>query len=51
MSSDSSNGLRIAPITPARPELAVQEAAITAERSRVFTLPEVLLNNPPLAHG
>jgi 4-carboxymuconolactone decarboxylase len=49
---DDSSGLRIAPITPGtRPELAGQEAAITAERGRVSLLYQVLLNSPPLAHG
>jgi 4-carboxymuconolactone decarboxylase len=49
---DNSSGLRIAPITPGtRPELAQQEAAITAERGRVSLLYQVLLNSPPLAHG
>ena len=44
--------LRIAPIEPGtRPELAAQEAAITAERGRVSLLYQVLLNSPPLAQG
>lgn len=43
---------RITPITPGtRPELAAQEAGITAERGRVSLLYQVLLNSPPLAHG
>lgn len=43
---------RIAPIAPGtRPELAAQEAAITAERGRVSALYQVLLNSPSLAHG
>ena len=44
--------LRIAPIEPGtQPELAAQEAAITAERGRVSLLYQVLLNSPPLAQG
>lgn len=44
--------LRIAAIEPgSRPELAAQEAAITAERGRVSLLYQVLLNSPPLAQG
>ena len=44
--------MRIAPITPgSRPELAVLEAGITAERGRVSLLYQVLLNSPPLAQG
>lgn len=43
---------RIAPIVPGtRPELAAQEAQITAERGRVSPLYQVLLNSPPIAHG
>ena len=43
---------RITPIPPGtRPELAAQEAGITAERGRVSLLYQVLLNSPPLAHG
>lgn len=44
--------MRIAPITPGtRPELAAQEAQITAARGRVSPLYQVLLNSPPVAHG
>ncbi len=44
--------MRIAPIRPGtRPELAAQEAQITAERGRVSPLYQVLLNSPPIAHG
>lgn len=44
--------MRIAPIPPGtRPELAAQEAQIAAERGRVSTLYQVLLNSPPMAHG
>ena len=43
---------RVAPVVPGtRPELAAQEAAISAERGRVSSLYQVLLNSPPLAHG
>jgi 4-carboxymuconolactone decarboxylase len=43
---------RIAPVIPGtRPELAVQEAAITAARGRISPLYQVLLNSPPVAHG
>lgn len=44
--------MRIAPIPPGtRPELAAQEAQITAARGRVSPLYQVLLNSPPVAHG
>lgn len=43
---------RVAPITPGtRPELAEQEAKISAARGRVSPLYQVLLNSPPVAHG
>jgi 4-carboxymuconolactone decarboxylase len=44
--------MRIEPIAPgSRPELAQQEARITAARGRVSLLYQVLLNSPPLADG
>jgi len=44
--------MRIAPIEPGtRPELAGQEARISAARGRVSPLYQVLLNSPPVAHG
>jgi 4-carboxymuconolactone decarboxylase len=44
--------MRIAPIPPGtRPELAAQEAQISAERGRISPLYQVLLNSPPIAHG
>jgi AhpD family alkylhydroperoxidase len=44
--------MRITPIPPgSRPELAAQEARIVAERGRISTLYQVLLNSPPVAHG
>lgn len=44
--------MRISPVTPGtRPELAAQEAQITAARGRVSQLYQVLLNSPPIAHG
>lgn len=44
--------MRITPIPPGtRPELAAQEAKITAERGRVSPLYQVLLNSPPIADG
>jgi AhpD family alkylhydroperoxidase len=43
---------RVPPVIPGtRPELAAQEAAISAARGRVSELYQVLLNSPPLAHG
>jgi len=44
--------MRIAPIAPGtRPELAVQEGRILAERGRISMLYQVLLNSPPLVNG
>ncbi|MDO8717578.1 MAG: carboxymuconolactone decarboxylase family protein [Polaromonas sp.] len=44
--------MRIAPIEPGtQPELAELEATIAAQRGRVSTLYQVLLNSPPMAHG
>jgi 4-carboxymuconolactone decarboxylase len=44
--------MRIDPIEPgSRPELALQEAQIMAERGRISPLYQVLLNSPPIAHG
>ena len=44
--------MRIEPIPPgSRPELAAQEAQISAARGRVSPLYQVLLNSPPIAHG
>ena len=44
--------MRIDPIQPgSRPELAAQEAQISAARGRVSPLYQVLLNSPPIAHG
>jgi 4-carboxymuconolactone decarboxylase len=44
--------MRVAPIPPgSRPELAAQEAQISASRGRVSPLYQVLLNSPPVAHG
>jgi 4-carboxymuconolactone decarboxylase len=43
---------RVTPIPPgSRPELAAQEAKISAARGRVSPLYQVLLNSPPVAHG
>ncbi len=43
---------RITPVEPgSRPELAVIEAGIMAERGRFSLLYQVLLNSPPLAQG
>ena len=43
---------RVTPIPPgSRPELAAQEAQISAARGRVSPLYQVLLNSPPVAHG
>ena len=43
---------RVAPVVPgSRPELAAQEASIIAERGRVSSLYQVLLNSSPLAEG
>ena len=44
--------MRVAAIPPgSRPELAAQEAQISAARGRVSPLYQVLLNSPPIAHG
>ena len=44
--------MRITPIPPGtRPELAAQEAQISAVRGRVSPLYQVLLNSPPIAQG
>lgn len=44
--------MRIAPITPGtRPELAELEARILAERGRISTLYQVLLNSPAITQG
>jgi AhpD family alkylhydroperoxidase len=44
--------MRIKPVEPnTRPELAAQEARIMAERGRISSLYQVLLNSPPIAHG
>ena len=44
--------MRISPIEPGtRPELAAQEAQISAARGRVSPLYQVLLNSPPIAQG
>ncbi len=44
--------MRVPPIPPGtRPELAAQEAQISAARGRVSPLYQVLLNSPPVAHG
>jgi 4-carboxymuconolactone decarboxylase len=44
--------VRIEPIAPGtRPELAAQEAQITAERGRVSPLYQVLLHSPAMAQG
>jgi 4-carboxymuconolactone decarboxylase len=46
------SAVRITPIPPGtHPELAAQEAQITAERGRVSPLYQILLNSPPIAHG
>ncbi len=44
--------MRIPLVIPGtKPELAVQEAQIMAERGRISPLYGVLLNSPPIAHG
>ena len=48
----SGNGPRIPPVEPGtRPDLAAIERSILAERGRISTLYQVLLNSAPLAEG
>ena len=52
MSTASTASPRITPVVPGtRPELAAQEAKITAARGRVSPLYQILLNSPPIADG